>query len=184
MLRALQYTYRYSAAHPRSATAAVATPCRNYAWRQSTRHPSSLSSTCITRRCLTTTSGGNNNNGDEDKKPSTNKPPNFDRKILQPAQRGQLNKKHGSAIPRLAARRAKAHLTPVSGRAGHRGPPTDEMIEGDVQPNAEGIVPYGEGTGEGGFKQRQQKAMNDSIRYIMEDYDPYFALELHDDKKY
>jgi hypothetical protein len=49
-----------------------------------------------------------------------NKKPNFDRDVLLPASRGELagNKPHTSGIPKLAARRNKAHLGPVSRSSG------------------------------------------------------------------
>lgn len=129
---------------------------------------------------------------------SNTKKTNFDRDVLQRAQKGQLNTKHGSAIPRLAARKHKPHLTPVSGRAGHRGPPPTETPEslldggsrrgGDLVPGAAGRGGKGGGGRDsggddfGGFATSSE--LQDSARYLTEEYDPYFAFELFDDNKY
>ena len=127
---------------------------------------------------------GNDNNTNNNKK----KKLNFDRQILQPAQRGHLPGKHGSAIPKLAARKGKAHLTPVTGRAGHRGPPQwtgggDEWNNMDEDESDLVASAFGgrrrRGEGEDGPSAREK-----SLQYVMDDYDPYFAFELMDDKKY
>lgn len=143
-----------------------------------------------------TTTGGDDKNEDEGGKfkDRSNRKLNFDRRILQPAQEGKLNAKHGSAIPRLAARRSKPHLEPVTGRAGQRGPPpTERWLDEDD----EDFVPYADGDGGGGARggggppmtfqeqeRRRQQAIQDSVKYVMDDYDPYFAFELMNDKKY
>lgn len=108
---------------------------------------------------------------------------NFDRDILQPASRGQLTAKHGSGIPSLAGRTSKASLTPLGGRGGHRGPPPEDLediviVNGDDDNNSGG---YG-GGGRGGSSAGGGAA--DALRYVQQDYDPYFAFELMDDKKY
>jgi hypothetical protein len=127
----------------------------------------------ISRRSLTT--GGSD---DKDKK----KPPNYDRRILQPAQQGKLASKQGSGIPKLAARKSKAHLTPVAGRGGHRGPPPSDLDYLLSEEEEDGRnAPY-RMQGESGEK--GQTDFERTMKYITEDYDPYFAFELMDDNKY
>lgn len=63
--------------------------------------------------------GGGRDNNQKKKKP------NFKKKFLDPAAKGELNNKHESGIPKLAARAKKPHLTPISssGRGGRQKHP-------------------------------------------------------------
>jgi hypothetical protein len=54
--------------------------------------------------------GGRGGRGDQGGRGGSNRKENFDKKVLQPAARGELGKNHESGIPRLAARKGKANL--------------------------------------------------------------------------
>ena len=192
---------------------------------------------------------GKNDSGKKKK----DKKHNFDREILQPAQKGRLVKKHSSGIPKLAGRPPKANLAPPGGRAGKRiaaqkrmdleGLMEDGFNEFDVaeidEAAAERAGAYskwpkreadsdddeaayekyakylaaakeeGDDSDEEGYTDKvgynpyvtvdagdledgsdgegdwvEETPLETSLSYVMDDYDPYFAFELMDDKKY
>lgn len=58
--------------------------------------------------------------------PDNHRKENFAKKFIEPALRGELNKKHETGIPRLAARRHKAHLHPISAKERQKFPLAQE----------------------------------------------------------
>lgn len=135
--------------------------------------------------------GGRGGRGDQGQRGSpNNRKENFDKKVLQPAARGELGKNHESGIPRLAARKGKANLSPSSSEGQsprfffreEEDAAYDEVEGGNGKPARnkmfEALSPGYDNGSEGNAISKTEDLWGD------DEEDDYNAPELIDDDKY
>lgn len=124
-----------------------------------------------------------------DKNNRSSKDRNFDRKVLIPASKGQLTQKHASGIPKLAARRQKARLSPPPHRQriGMFEPEDEEEEKREEEWDEKRIV-KGKSTASKTLERNQRRLEDNKSRYMMFDDEElgsdYFVPELLDEDKY